>query len=95
MARIPLTWYPEPGTWHLCTILTFQILTEHYIHPDPFGRFGRRSVTPARTCRAQIGEPHSGRKSIGGSLDGKTEIDIMRPLSGDFRTPRGHLSPEA
>jgi hypothetical protein len=31
MVRIPLTWYPEPGTRHLCTILTFQILTEHYV----------------------------------------------------------------
>jgi hypothetical protein len=36
MVRIPLTWYPEPGTRHLCTILTFQILTEHYLIPPSF-----------------------------------------------------------
>jgi hypothetical protein len=33
MARIPVTRYLEPGTRHLCTILTFQILTEHYLIP--------------------------------------------------------------
>jgi len=32
MARIPVTWYPEPGTWHPCIIPTSQILTRHY-HP--------------------------------------------------------------